>query len=283
MPTSAYKNALLPLISYPQPTLPAAIAGALDAAVALNLRVVGLNLEINPPIAAGFSGYAMPIVGTTIDAEEAKTKANAEAIAHEFLAQTKHRELDAELRRTPCDALDSPGVAAVASRLFDLTIVPIAPQSRADRELAEAVVFGSGRPVLLLPPYWAVHITPFDRPLIAWDATCAAARALSDALPMLRRAREVFLVTVAPEASAMAQTLPDVERWLNEHGVRVNSARIDADGQSAASAIAAHAKTVRANLMVMGAFGHSRMRDFILGGVTRSVLAELALPVLFSH
>ena len=128
----------------------------------------------------------MPIVGTTIDAEEAKTKANAEAIAHEFLAQTKHRELDAELRRAPCDALDSPGVAAVASRLFDLTIVPIAPQSRADRELAEAVVFGSGRPVLLLPPYWAVHITPFDRPLIAWDCGARAERCASDASPRAR-------------------------------------------------------------------------------------------------
>jgi nucleotide-binding universal stress UspA family protein len=283
MPTSAYKSALLPMISYPQPTLPAALAGALDAALALNLRIVGLNLEINPPIAAGFSGYAMPIVGTTIDAEEAKTKANAEAIAREFTAQTKHRELDAELRRVACDALDSPGLTAVAGRLFDLIIVPIAPQSRADRELAEAVVFGSGRPVLLLPPYWAVQITPFDRPLIAWDATRAAARALNDALPMLRRAREIFLVAVTPDASEIAQTLPDVQRWLNEHGVRVNCARIDADGLSAAAAIAAHAKAVRANLIVMGAFGHSRVRDFILGGVTRSVLAEPILPILFSH
>lgn len=283
MRTSGYKNALLPMISYPQPTLPAAIAGALDAAAALDLRITGLNLEIRPPIAAGFSGYAMPIVGTTIDAEDAKTKANAEAIAGEFLAQTRHRGLDAELRRATCDALDSPGLTAAAARLYDLTIVPIGPQSRADRELAEVVVFGSGRPVLLLPPYWSVQVTPFDRPLIAWDASRAAARALKDALPMLRRATGVFLVSVAPEKSEAAQSLPDIERWLDDHGVRANCARVDAGEQSPSSAISTHAKSVRANLIVMGAFGHSRLRDFILGGVTRTVLAEPEIPVLFSH
>ena len=281
MPTPTYKNALLPMISYPQPTLPAAIAGALDVAAALSLRIVGLNLEINPPVAVGFSGYAMPFVGATIDAEEAKTKANAQAIADDFTAQARRRGLDAHLRRVACDALDSPGLTAATARLFDLAIVPIAPQSRADRELAEDVVFGSGRPVLLLPT--SVQGAALDRPLIAWDASRAAARALMDAMPMLQRAAEVFLVSVAPDRSDAAHSLPDIERWLSEHGVRANCARIDAGGQDAAAAIYAHAQSVRANLIVMGAFGHSRVRDFILGGVTRSVLADPGLPTLFSH
>ena len=283
MPMSAYANVLLPMISYPQPTLPAAIAGAIDVAAALNLRMVGLDMLINPPAAAGFGGYAMPIVGTTIDAEEAKTKANAQDIARDFIAQTRHRSLEAELRHVTCDALDAPGVAAAAARLFDLTIVPIAPGSRADRELAETIVFGSGRPCLLLPHYQATQVTPFDRPLIAWDASRAAARALSDALPMLKRAIEVFLVHVGSEQSAAARSLPDVERWLADHRVRVNTARLDGSGRMAAGAIADHARAVHANLLVMGAFGHSRVRDFILGGVTRSMLAEPRIPVLFSH
>lgn len=283
MPMSAYANALIPMTSYPQPTLPAAVAGAVDAAAALQLRVVGLNLQIDPPVSAGFGGYAMPIVGTTIDAEETKTQANADAIAHEFLSLTRHRGVDAELRRVTCDALDAPGVAAATARFFDLTILPIAANSRADRELAEAIVFGSGRPCLLLPLYQATQVTPFDRPLIAWDASRAATRALVDSLPMLRRALEVFLVAVTPENSAAARSLPDVERWLNDHRVRVNCARIEGNDRAAASAITEHARDVHANLLVMGAFGHSRVRDFILGGVTRSVLADPTLPILFSH
>jgi nucleotide-binding universal stress UspA family protein len=283
MPTSAYTNALLPMISYPQPTLPAAIAGAIEVAAALKLRLVGLDMHINPPIAAGFGGYAMPIVGTTIDAEDAKTKANAEAIARDFLSQGQHRGVDAELRRVICEAIDAPGLAAATARLFDLAIVPIAPGSQADRELAESIVFGSGRPCLLLPHYWSTQLSMFDRPLIAWDASRAATRAIADALPILRRALEVFLVVAAPENSAAARSLPDIERWLTDHRVRANCVRVEGGGQSAASIIADHAQSVHANLIVMGAFGHSRVRDFILGGVTRSVLAEPKIPILFSH
>lgn len=282
MTTSAYVNALLPMISYPQPTLPGAIGDAIGAVAELNLRVAGFLMHVNPPVAAGFGPYAMPIVGTTVDTEDAKTKVNADAIARDFLAQAKDRGVDADLRRVSCDALDAPAIAAATARLFDLTILPMEPGSRASREFAETVVFGSGRPCLLLPSYWSGRSGLFKRPLVAWDASRAAARALADALPLLRRAGEIFLVAVASEQSAAAQSMPDVERWLNDHGVRVNCARLD-DADGTAAAIEEHGRSVQADLLVMGAFGHSRVRDFILGGVTRSVLAEPKLPVLFSH
>ncbi|MDP2358859.1 MAG: universal stress protein [Beijerinckiaceae bacterium] len=282
MITSAFKNALLPLISYRQPTLPADIASAIDVAAALKLRLVGLDVHILPPVAAGFGAYAMPILGTTIDAEDAKTKANAEAIAQDFLTLSQHRGVAADLRRVTSEAIDGPGLIAATARLFDLTILSVAPGSRAARELAEAVVFGSGRPCLLLPQKWVATPALFDRPLVAWDASRAATRALADALPMLQRAADVNLIIVAPEQSEAARSAPDVERWLKDHGVCVTCARIDGAGD-AATAIAEYALGIRANLIVMGAFGHSRLRDFILGGVTRSVLAEPRLPVLFSH
>ena len=283
MSTSTYKSALLPLLSYPQPTLPAAITTAFDAAAALNMRLVGLDLEINPPASAGLSGYAMPVVGATIDAEDAKTRANAEAIAHDFQSQTRRRGVTAELQRVKCNALDASGLAAEAARLFDLTIVTLAPHARADRELAEAVLFGSGRPALLLPLYYPAQITAFDRVVVAWDASRASARALSDALPFLRRAKEVCLVAVTEENSRVVQSLHHVERQLKDHGVSAIVARIDAAESSDYGAIVGHVKNVNANLLVMGAFGHSRVRDFILGGVTQSVLADLTMPVLFSH
>ena len=283
MPMSTYQNALLPMISYPQPTLPSAIAAAVDAAAALNLRVFGLNLEVEPPPSAGSSGYAMPFVGATIDVEEAKTFANAEAIAREFLSQTRHRGMEAELRRVVCHALDASGVAAEAARLFDITIVTLAPHARTDRELAEAIVFGSGRPVLLLPPCFAGQLAPFDRVLVAWDASRASARALCDALPLLRRANEVSVVSVSNEHSRVAQSMSYVERWLSDHRVHANCTRVDLHATTEFCEIANHAKNVNANILVMGAFGHSRIRDFILGGVTKSVLANMTMPVLFSH
>ncbi len=282
MQTPAFKNALLPMVSYPHPTLPADIAAALDVAAALRLRVVGLDVQIEPPVAAGIGGYAMPVLGTTIDAEAAKTKANAEAIVQDFLSHSRRRAIAADLRRVTCEALDGPWLVAATARLFDLTILTIAPHSRFVRELAETVVFGSGRPCLLLPQKWIAPPAMFQRPLVAWDASRAAARALADALPMLQRASEVHLIIVAPEESQTARSAPDVERWLNDHGVRVTCARVDNSGDVAA-AIADHARAIDADLIVMGAFGHSRLRDFILGGVTRSVLAEPPLPVLFSH
>ena len=282
MITPAFKNVLLPLISYPQPTLPVEIASAIDVAAAFKLRLVGLDVHIIPPVAAGFGGYAMPILGTTIDAEDAKTKANAEAIAQDFLTLSQHRGVAADLRRVTSEALDGPGLVAETARLFDLTILSLASGSRAARELAETVVFGSGRPCLLLPQKWVATPALFDRPLVAWDASRAAARALADALPILQRAADVNLIIVAPEQSQAAHSAPDVERWLNDHGVRVTCTRTDGAGD-AAKAIAEYALGIRANLLVMGAFGHSRLRDFILGGVTRSVLADPQLPILFSH
>ena len=283
MPTQAYRNALLPLISYPQPTLPAAIACALEAALALDVRLVALDIQVAPPVAAGLAGYSMPVVGTTIDAEEAKTRANAEDIARDFEAQARRKGLSAELRRVTCDAQDAAAVAAATARLFDVTILPLAGGSRADRDLAEGIVFASGRPCLLLPQYWPSPAALAERPLVAWDASRAATRALADALPLLRRAMEVFLVAAAPPDSAAARTLPDVEQWLADHGVRANCARVELAGRTAAVAIDEHARKAHADMLVMGAFGHTRMRDFILGGVTRTVLAEPRLPVLFSH
>jgi nucleotide-binding universal stress UspA family protein len=282
MLTPAYRNALLPMVSYPQPTMPADIAAAIDIAAALKLRLLGLDVQIAPPVASGIGGYAMPVLGTTINAEDAKTKANAEAIAQDFLSFSRSRGVPADLRRVTCDAVDGPGLVAATARMFDLTILTIAPQSRFARELAETIVFGSGRPCLLLPQKWVATPAMFERPLVAWDASRAAARALADALPMLQRASEVNLIIVAPEESQKARSAPDVERWLNDHGVRATCARVDGSGDAAA-AIADHALAVDADLIVMGAFGHSRLRDFILGGVTRSVLAEPQLPVLFSH
>lgn len=283
MSTSAYKSALLPLLSYPQPTLPAAITTAVETAAALDLRLVGLALEIEPPPSVGLSGYSMPFVGATIDVEDAKTRVSADAIAQEFEAQTRLRGVRSDLQRVTCDALDASGIVAQAARLCDLTIVTLAPQSRADRELAEAALFGAGRPALLLPLYYPAPITAFDRVVVAWDASRAAARALSDSMPLLRRANDVFVVTLAREGTHVAQTLIHVERQLKEHGVSANCTRIDDSAGSDYGAILGHAKSVNANLLVMGAFGHSRMRDFILGGVTQSVLADLTIPVLLSH
>lgn len=283
MLASGYTSALLPLISYPQPTLPASIASAFDAARILNVRLMGLLMEIAPPPSAGFGPYEMPVVGARIDAETVKTVANAREIGREFEMHARERRLKAELRRVTCEALDAPGFAAEAARVFDLSIVPLAPSSFTDRELAEGLISGSGRPCLLLPHAWAAKPAPFDRVLVAWDGGRAVTRALSDALPLLQRAIDIAVVEVATQRAAHAHMLADVERWLSDHGVHARAQRLEKGRQSVAEVIDEAARLQGADLIVMGAFGHSRVRDFIVGGVTRSVLTAPRLPVFLSQ
>jgi nucleotide-binding universal stress UspA family protein len=271
------------MTSYPSPTLPAEIARAVDLALAFNLRLTGLGLEIAPDRAIAYGAYSMPGVGTMIEAEEAKTHAAGEEMARDFLECAGRHGVAHALRRVACDALDAPGLAAEAARLHDLSILTVAAGRRADASFAEAVVFGSGRPCLVLPAgREQTRLQGFERVLVAWDGGRAAARALADALPLLESAREVEALSVVDDEKAPRRGMDDLEQWFADHGVRAVCRTIVAGGR-AADAILREAQARRSDLLVMGAFGHSRLRDFVLGGVTRAMLAEPTMPVLFSH
>jgi nucleotide-binding universal stress UspA family protein len=182
-------------------------------------------------------------------------------------------------------ASTAPGVFAGLARRFDLSIVAQAQPDQAalDGLIVEAALFDSGRPMLVVP-YIQRNGLRLDRVLLCWDGSRSAARAAADALPFLRRAKVVEVVTVASEPAKSAE-MPgaDIAQHLARHGVTVELKRIVTAETDVASTILSHAADSSADFLVMGGYGHSRLREFILGGATREILASMTVPVLMSH
>jgi nucleotide-binding universal stress UspA family protein len=123
-----------------------------------------------------------------------------------------------------------------------------------------------------------------DRVLVAWDGSRAATRAIGDAMPFLEKAKQVEVVIVGnkPPKSDEAPGA-DLGQHLARHGIKTTVKRITAPDIDVQSAILSHAADSSADLIVMGGYGHSRLREFVLGGVTRGLLESMTVPVLMSH
>ena len=127
---------------------------------------------------------------------------------------------------------------------------------------------------------------PFDLKtvVVAWDFSRAAARAVADAIPLLEKAKEVRIVTVANEKVFDSKhSAEELAKNLSRHGIDVVLDKVDAAGRTIGEVLETHTASCRADVLVMGAYGHSRFREFILGGATRSLLSKPPIPILFSH
>jgi nucleotide-binding universal stress UspA family protein len=167
-------------------------------------------------------------------------------------------------------------------RLRDLMIVPV-PEAY-DQWYAEAVIFGTGKPTLVLPEGPRAKQFELNTAVVAWDFSRAAARAIADAIPVLENAKEVRIVTVANEKVLDTKhSGEELAKNLSRHGIDVILENVDAAGRSIGEVLETHAASCSADLLVMGAYGHSRLREFILGGATKSLLSKPPIPILFSH
>lgn len=147
-------------------------------------------------------------------------------------------------------------------------------------DFVQSLVIDSGKPVLVVP-HSGTPCAPPQRVMVAWKETRESARAVAAALPLLRRARQVFLSCYAAEAATL---LANAQRWLASHGVTevVLDAAPDA-GNDAGELLLSRAADTGAEMLVMGCYGHSRSREWILGGVTRTLLRSMTTPVLMVH
>ena len=162
---------------------------------------------------------------------------------------------------------------------------PSAPGHRGARDLVERVVLHSARPTLILP--YAGHFdTVGSNVLVAWDESREAARALSDALPLLRLAKHVLVVSWnqagADDEKVLRPRLDALSQWLKWQGVSAK-VRVEPTEIDIADAMLSFAADMETNLIVMGAYGHSRWAERILGGATRGLLATMTVPVLMAH
>jgi len=150
--------------------------------------------------------------------------------------------------------------------------------------LGESLVMTSGRPVILFPPHGTA--SRVRRVLVGWNAGREAVRAVADAMPLLVRADAVEVLVVDPERRRAAhgeEPGADIARHLARHGVRVDVRRLSSGGEDVGGVLLSQAAAFAADLMVMGAYGHSHLNEWIFGGVTRTVLREAGLPVLMSR
>ncbi len=175
---------------------------------------------------------------------------------------------------------------AIQCRHADLTLVS-RPEKAGDGRgpLVEAALFGSGRPVLVVPPGWQGR-APGKTALVAWNAGRESARALGDALPLLGPGSRVVVATVDAKPSIEGHgEMPgvDISGHLARRGLAVELQNIDSSGRSVATCLLDAARAADADLIVMGGYGRSRFSEMVFGGATRDMLLEAHVPILMSH
>jgi nucleotide-binding universal stress UspA family protein len=171
------------------------------------------------------------------------------------------------------------------ARYSDLVIIGQAEDKSmlsAYSDLPDQVVLGSARPVLFIP-YTGIGNPIGKRILVAWNGSREAVRAVSDALPLLQQADKVQVVAVNPPAAEGDIPTADICQHLARHGIRAEGSQITAKNIDVCNILLSHAADQNIDLMVVGAYGHNRLRESVLGGVTRDLLDHMTLPVLMSH
>jgi nucleotide-binding universal stress UspA family protein len=281
----AIKDILLALTTYPDRTSGASVADAVAIAAALDARLAAMACEVRVRLPGTLFGNAL-IDLPAIAASEAKKSANhASQLLATFEEEARKQGVASEVISEACFTMEIAGLFVEYARMRDLTILPGLSGDDLDQGYAEALIFESGRPVLVIPqdPKWR---KPFrlDTAVIAWDFSKPAARAVADAIPLLQKMKTVCLVTVANEKTIdTRRSAAELAKHLAHHGLQVTVDTVDGEGRSISDAIEAYCASRGADLLVMGAYGHSRLRQFILGGATRNILSQPKLPVLMSH
>jgi nucleotide-binding universal stress UspA family protein len=254
----------------------ASVAGTLDA------HVMGVSFFYEPVFPAVDVG-AIPadLIDEQVEENERKS-ANAR---NRFEELARRNALSAETRELRATLDGSPDVFARIARRFDLSVVsqPRPDTANTDALFVEAALFNSGRPALIVP-YIQRSGVKLDRVMVCWDGSRAAARATADALPFLSRSKATEIVTVTNGKSDIDE-IPgaDIAQHLARHGINVELKQLVAGRVDIANVLLSHAADSSADLIVMGGYGHSRFREFVLGGATRGLLAAMTVPTLMSH
>jgi nucleotide-binding universal stress UspA family protein len=254
-------------------------AYAIALAAAFESHVTGIAFAYEPEILPDPSG---PGSRRFLRIREENEQAAAAAAA-QFEKQAGDAGVAASARAVTTTVSGGYDLFGHMARRFDLAVVG---QDDPDKEqseglAAEGALFESGRPLIMVP-YIHKDGLKLDRVMVSWDGSRPAARAVADAMPLLTRAGQVDVVIVE---RAKSDEMPgaDVAEHLARHDLNVTVQRVARGDLDVKDALLNYAADSAADMIVMGGYGHSRMREFILGGVTRGMLASMTLPTLLSH
>jgi nucleotide-binding universal stress UspA family protein len=275
-------QALLPLVTYPDPVSPHVGSNATIVSAQLEMELHALAVNADIPAVSNALSKLLLNTPELIREANARSRRNGEAILRVVTdeAMSAGVKLVTDRTATSLPLLDD--LAANRARYFDFVLIGWEAANESTHTLAEDVIFGSGRPVILLPEL--VQPTAFDHVAIAWDGSRVAARAVADAAPLLRKASRITVLTVTDE-----KDLPEDDPGarlavgLRERGLPAEAHAVLSSGGDIAVTLQENAIQRSAGLLVMGGYGHTRVRDFILGGATDGILRDLRMPILISH
>lgn len=259
---------------------------AADLARRHGAHLTGLFVvDIMLPVMASADATSGAVLAELLERMRADSLEEAATVETLFRETLRREGLSGEWR---CVEGASPEHVALHARYADLAVLGQAspddgqPSATA---ILEATLFGSGRPVLVIP--YAGHFeTLGSRVLVGWNASAEAARAVNDALPLLAGASSVVVTAVNPRRGLDGhgdEPGADIALHLARHGLKVEVEHTLAPEIDAGDLLLNRASELSADLLVIGAYGHSRLRETILGGVTRTLLKQMTVPVMMSH
>jgi len=270
----AIKDILLPLVGEPDAAAIAAIDKCMVVAGNFGARVTAIAVEEDLLV--------RPKVVISSDLENAAAAAavrsvsDARGLLKAFDAAANRFAVRNEQRLTRLNVADIPQNFVEPARLADLSMVAIKADDSRSEQIAERLIFESGRPILICPEESATKLSVvFDRVMIAWDHTAPAACAVGDALPLLQDAADVRVVTATDNRSrAEMDSGAALVRHLAEHGVNATFETIKIDGSSIGKVFEAYVKKNAIDLLVMGAYRHARLNEIVWGGATKTVIGR---------
>ncbi len=273
-------TAFMPLTSYPDVAPDDAIRAAVRLAASLGMALQATTFAVEIPQIVSPLGGLFLDVPEMVRAAEEKSRVNSARLRALVAAEAGQPHSGSAVRTVILGAeLES---AAAEARAYDVAVIAWSGAEGIVRELAQAVIFGSGRPAILVPSSGPAAL--LNHVAIGWDGSTVAARALWDALALLPEGGRLSVLTVGDEKPLAGPDLAaGLATSLKARGIEATAVNLTLSGRSIADTLQEAALTCGAGMLAMGGFGHSRVRDFILGGATRGVLSDLRLPILLSH
>lgn len=255
---------------------------AVSLASAFGAQLTGMAFVYDPIVPVSATGY---IPAEIIERQQADNEGFAKSALERFSAATKREGLSADPLTISTSLAGAGEHFSRIARRFDLAVLGQAEpdSSSVDDIIAETTLFESGRPIIVVP-YIQKGPLKLDKAMVCWDGSRPAARAIGDAMPLLAKAGKVEIVSIVSEPGKQDKIEGvDMGHHLARHGLEVEVERIARGDVDVADALLSHAADSGADVMVMGGYGHSRLRQFLLGGVTRSTLRSMTVPVLMAH
>ncbi len=281
----ALNDILLHIDSFPEPTPVAAIDEAVGFVAALGGTLSALAGQIEIPLQSNRVADYLLHLSDMAHEQEAASAAACQASLQHFRNKAETAGVFGQALIQKADLYLSSDQVALQVRTRDLCIIPLAGPYDGQMEVVEAVLFSSGRPVLVFRAGEAsLPKQTLGTVILAWDGSRCAARAMADALPILKLAANVrILIIIDEKPSVSVGAGIDVVRHLKAHGVAAQVDEVGADGRKIGAVLDAYLAEHSPELLVMGGYGHTRLREIILGGATEHMLGHPTTPIFLSH